>query len=93
MAEEGANEPTEGYVKVVRTCETNILCVRVCVRACVFGEDGFSKAVIFILCFSKTNIFPSLSEALLFGGLFCSHLGSMSRFFSGRIIFVDVFKY
>ena len=78
MAEEGANEPTEGYVKVVRTCKTDILCV----RACVFGENGFSKAVICILCFSKTNIFPSLSEALLFGGLFCSHLGSMSRFFS-----------
>ena len=86
MAEEGANEPTEGYVKVVRTCKTDILCVRACVcacvRACVFGENGFSKAVICILCFSKTNIFPSLSEALLFGGLFCSHLGSMSRFFS-----------
>ena len=54
--------------------------VHVC--ACVFGENGFSKAVMFILCFSSINIFPSLSEALLFGGLFCSHLGSMSRFFS-----------
>ena len=31
VAEEGANEPTEGYVQVVRTYKTNILCVRVCV--------------------------------------------------------------
>ena len=61
VAEEGANEPTEGYVKVVRTRKTNILRVRacICVRACVrfWGKWFFKDRHDYFFCASRKPTF------------------------------------